>query len=131
MQNILYNISQVLGITIIHSLWQGLLIYFVLRLALMFSGKLSASKKYLFAAVSLLAITGWFCYTFINQINIYNWLAIAPSKLPILPLLAELPSGIGQFSDQSVRYFYSIEEYLPYIATAYVIGLLFNTGRLI
>ncbi|MDB4922393.1 M56 family metallopeptidase [Mucilaginibacter sp.] len=131
MQNILYNISQVLGITIIHSLWQGLLIYFALRLALMFSGRLSASKKYLFAVVSLLAITGWFGYTLINEINIYNWLAVAPSKLPVLPLLAELSSGISQFNDQTVRYYYSIEEYLPYITAIYVAGLLFNTGRLV
>ena len=97
----------------------------------MFSGKLSASKKYLLAVASQLAITGWFGYTLINEINIYNWLAIAPSKLSVLPLLTELPSGISRFNDQSVRYYYSIEEYLPYIATAYVIGLLFNTGRLI
>ncbi|MDB5089067.1 MAG: hypothetical protein JWR09_3061 [Mucilaginibacter sp.] len=131
MQNILYNISQVLGITIIHSLWQGLLIYFALRLALMFSGQLSASKKYVFAVISLFAITGWFGYTLINEINIYNWLAVAPSKLSVLPLLTELPSGISQFNDQTVRYYYSIEEYLPYIAAIYVAGLLFNTGRLI
>jgi len=131
MQNILYNISQVLGITIIHSLWQGLLIYFALRLALMFSGQLSASKKYVFAVISLFAITGWFGYTLINEINIYNWLAVAPSKLSVLPLLTELPSGIRQFNDQTVRYYYSIEEYLPYIAALYVAGLLFNTGRLI
>jgi bla regulator protein BlaR1 len=130
MQNILYNISQVLGITIIHSLWQGLLIYFVLRLALMFPGQLSASKKYLLAVVSLLAITGWFGYTLINEINLYNWLAVAPSKLSALPLLAGLPSGISRFSDQSVRYYYSIEEYLPYIAAIYVAGLLFNTVKL-
>ncbi|GAC1311778.1 MAG: hypothetical protein NVSMB24_31960 [Mucilaginibacter sp.] len=44
METILYNISQVLGITIIHSLWQGLFIYFALRMALMFSAQLSASK---------------------------------------------------------------------------------------
>jgi bla regulator protein BlaR1 len=131
MQNILYNISQVLGITIIHSLWQGLLIYFALRLALIFPGQLSASKKYVFAVISLLAITGWFGYTLINEINIYNWLAAAPSKLSVLPLLAELPSGISQFNDQTVRYYYSIEEYLPYIAALYIAGLLFNTGRLI
>ncbi len=131
MQNILYNISQVLGITIIHSLWQGLLVYFVLRLALMFSGQLSASKKYLFAVISLFAITCWFGYTLINEISIYNWLATVPSKLSVMPLLAELPAGIRQFNDQSLRYYYSIEEYLPYITAVYVLGLVFNTTRLI
>jgi beta-lactamase regulating signal transducer with metallopeptidase domain len=131
MQNILYNISQVLGITIIHSLWQGLLIYFALRLALMFSGQLPASKKYLFAVVSLFAISGWFGYTLINEINIYNWLAMAPSKLAAMPQLADLPQGVSRFNDQTIRYYYSIEEYLPYISAIYLVGLLLNTGRLI
>jgi hypothetical protein len=45
MENIAYNISQVLGITIIHSLWQGLLIYFFLRVILLFTAWLPASKK--------------------------------------------------------------------------------------
>jgi hypothetical protein len=45
MENILYNISQVLGITIIHSLWQGLLIYFLLRVVLLSASGLTASKK--------------------------------------------------------------------------------------
>jgi bla regulator protein BlaR1 len=131
MESILYNISQVLGITIIHSLWQGLLIYFALKLALMLSAQLSASKKYLLASVSLLAITCWFVYTLVNEISIYSWLSIAPSKLSALPLLTDLPSGISRFNDQRVRYYYSIEEYLPYITALYITGLLFNTGRLI
>jgi len=130
METILYNISQVLGITIIHSLWQGLLIYFILRLALMFSAQLSASKKYTLAVVSLLAIAGWFFYTLVNEIQIYNWLAIKPENLSAMPLMLELPTGIRQFNDQSLRYYYSIEEYLPYITALYVAGLLFNTTKL-
>lgn len=131
MQNTLYNISQVLGITIIHSLWQGLLIYFVLKLALMFSAQLSTSKKYLMALLSLFAITGWFGYTLISEINIYNWLAVSPSKLSAMPLLTELPAGITRFNDQTIRYYYNIEGYLPYITSIYVIGLVFNISKLI
>src|SRR5471030_794892 len=106
MENILYNISQVLGITIIHSLWQGLLIYFMLRLALTFGANLSSSKKYLFAVASLVAITGWFMYTLVNEIHIYNWLAVKPDKLSAMPLMLELPVNINQLSDQSIRYYY-------------------------
>lgn len=131
MENILYNISQVLGITIIHSIWQALLIYFMLRLALMFSPYLSSSKKYLMAVSSLLAITGWFVYTLVNEIHLYNWLAIKPEKLSAMPLMLELPADFRKLNDQSIRYYYSIEEYLPYITLVYVTGLLFNTTRLI
>lgn len=131
METILYNISQVLGITIIHSLWQGLLIYFALRMTLMFSAHLSASKRYWLAVTSLLAVTGWFVYTLADEVHIYNWLAVAPSKLSAMPLMLELPQGIRQFNDQSIRYYYSIEAYLPYISIVYLAGLLFNSGRLI
>src|SRR6266702_2730913 len=131
MENILYNISQVLGITIIHSIWQGLVIYFMLRIVLLFSAQLSSSKKYALALTSLLAITAWFIYTFINEVHIYNWLAVKPAKLSAMPLMLELPGDIRQFNDQSIRYYYNIEGYLPYITMLYIIGLLFNTTRLI
>jgi bla regulator protein BlaR1 len=131
MENILYNISQVLGITIIHSLWQGLLIYFVLRLALVLLAGLSSSKKYLLAVSSLLAITGWFAYTLVSEIQIYDWLAVKPTNLANMPLMLELPANIRQFNDQSMRYYYSIEEYLPYITLLYIAGLLTNAGRLV
>ncbi|MDF2432144.1 MAG: bla regulator protein blaR1 [Mucilaginibacter sp.] len=130
METILYNISQVLGITIIHSLWQGLLIYFALRLALTFSARLSASKKYILAITGLLAITGWFIYTLVNEITIYNWISSVSAKFSAMPLMIQLPAGINRLNDQGIRYYYSIEEYLPYIAVVYVTGLIFNTTRL-
>jgi bla regulator protein BlaR1 len=131
MESILYNIGQVLGITIIHSLWQALLIYFMLKIVLTFGNSLSPAAKYWLAVSSLMAVTGWFIYTLITEINLYNWLAVIPSKLTDMPLMLNLPAGIHQFNDQSIRYYYNIEGYLPYIAALYVLGLLFNTGKLI
>jgi len=131
MENMLYNISQVLGLTIINSLWQGLLIYFILRVIVMFSANLSSSKKYVLAYSSLLAITVWFLYTLIKQIYLFNWLATVPVKLPSSPLLLTLPAGINQVDGQSLRYYYNIEGFLPYIAAVYLLGLVFNTFRII
>lgn len=130
-ENILYNISQVLGLTIINSLWQGLLVYFVLRMILMFSNNLSSSKKYVLARGSLLVITVWFFYTLIKQSYLFDWLATVPAKLPASPLMFALPAGIHQVDDQTLRYYYNIEGILPYVATVYLIGLLFNTFRII
>src|SRR6202522_2935463 len=105
MENILYNISQVLGITIIHSLWQGLVIYFILRMVLTLSAALPSSKKYMLAITSLLAITGWFFYTLINEIHIYNWLAVMPAKLSAMPLALELPANFHRIDDETIRYY--------------------------
>lgn len=72
MESALYKISKVLGITIIHSLWQGMAIYFLLKLVLMFASQLSSSKKYLLALTGLLAVTCYFIWTLIDEIYIYN-----------------------------------------------------------
>ena len=131
MATILYNISQVLGITVIHSLWQALLIYFMLRIALTFGNKLSSAVKYHLALTSLLAITGWFVYTLVTEINVYNWLAVKTLKISDLPAMLNLPAGIHQFNDQTIRYYYDIEGYLPYIAAVYIAGLAYNTVKLV
>ncbi|WP_374949529.1 M56 family metallopeptidase [Mucilaginibacter sp.] len=131
MGNILYNISQVLGITIIHSLWQGLLIYFLLRLVLVVAPGLSSAKKYLMAVSSLAAITAWFGYTLFTEVMVYNWLAVKPASLANMPLLMDLPTNIRQLGNQGIRYYYSIEGYLPYITILYIAGLMINAGRLI
>jgi len=130
MENMLYNISQVLGITIIHSLWQGLLIYFLLRVVLLFTAGLPASKKYLLAVSSLLAITGWFVYTLVHEIQVYDWLA-KPSTLANMPLVLELPANMRHFNDATIRYYYSIEKYLPYVTAVYILGLMLNMARVV
>ncbi len=118
--------------TIIHSLWQGLLVYFVLKLVLLAGYSLPASKKYWLALTGLVVVAGWFIYTLTSEVNIYNWLAQKPvTTNPKLPLMLQLPVNIPQFNEQALRYYYNIEKYLPYITVLYVAGLLFNTSRLI
>jgi bla regulator protein BlaR1 len=131
METIIYNISQVLGITIIHSLWQALIVYFLLRTALTLGNRLSSQAKYALGVTALVAVAGWFVFTFINQIQLYNWLEQKPAGSPILPLLAVLPAGIATFNDQSIRLYYNIEGYLPYITLFYLGGLVVNSSRLV
>jgi beta-lactamase regulating signal transducer with metallopeptidase domain len=126
MQTILYNISQVLGITIIHSLWQGLMIYFILRIAFAGIASLSAVKKYNLAIGAMIAIAVCFIYTLLAEINDYNWVTLkAAHELPLLPYL-NLPTGTHY---QSVWY-YKIAGYLPLICAVYFTGLLINLARL-
>jgi bla regulator protein blaR1 len=129
MERILFNISQVLGITIIHSLWQGLFVYFALRILLTF--KISASQKHLLAMLGLFTITGWFFYTLFNEIAIYNQDVLKPGNLSAMPLMLGIPAGITHLSTQATRYYYSIERYLPYISIAYAAGLVYNSAVLL
>lgn len=131
MQNILYNISQVLGIAIVHSLWQGLFIYFLLKVALLAANRwLTASHKYLLAVTALLAITVWFGHTLVNEVQAYNWLT-QPTTLANMPLLMELPKSFRNVDANTVRYYYTIQNYMPYVAGAYALGLLLNIGKVV
>ncbi len=129
MEHILYNIGQVLGLTIIHSLWQALLVYFVLKAVLMLPLQLSSNKKYWIAVTAQLAITGLFIYTLVLQVQQFNWMAVKPMNLSHLPLLPDLSAQGGQFQGQNIRYYYSIEQYLPYVSIVYIAGILFNSVR--
>ncbi len=93
METILYNISQVLGVTIIHSLWQGLVVYFILRIVFAGSSSLTATKKYNLAIGAMVAITVCFIYTLLTEINAYSWVTLKQNQLlPLLPYL-NLPTN--------------------------------------
>ncbi len=138
-----YNISQVLGITIIHSLWQGLIIYLLLRILFLCMPALTAVKKYNLAIVALLGITTWFACTFCMEARGFNWdAATAVSALPLnmgmngaLPAdikttIVTLPAHQATFAAYKTELYYSLKGYLPYISILYAIGLLVNLGQL-
>jgi bla regulator protein BlaR1 len=126
METILYNISQVLGITIIHSLWQGLLVYFILRIAFAGISSLTAVKKYNLAIIAMLAISVCFVYTLLTEIYAYNWVNLKPGHvLPLLPYL-NLPTSTHYQS----AWYDTIAGYLPFICAIYFTGLTINLARL-
>ena len=132
METILYNISQVVGVAIIHSLWQGLVIYLFLRLVLLSFSSLSAKAKHNIGMMALLALTTWFIYTLAGEIRVYQWVQLkADSHYDILPAIMGMPLHIPHQTAYSSRVFYTIEGFLPYVTLIYIAGLLFNTTKLI
>lgn len=131
MQTILYNISQVTGVAIIHSLWQGLVIYLLLRLLLAVSAGLSSAVKHHIAFTALLGMTAWFVYTLISEIGSYTWVRVKPAGQGLLQIFKGLPVHAGQGAGYTEQYHYTIGWLLPYITAVYLTGLLFNTARLL
>jgi len=126
METILYNISQVLGVTIIHSLWQGLVVYFILRIVFAGSSSLTATKKYNLAIGAMVAITACFIYTLLTEISEYSWVTLKQNQLlPLLPYL-NLPTN----SHYQPAWYYKISGYLPFICAVYFTGLTINLARL-
>ena len=132
METILYNISQVVGVAIIHSLWQGLVVYLFLRLVLLSFSSLSAKTKHNIGMMAMLALTGWFIYTLAGEIRVYQWVQLETNKhYDILPAIMGMPLHIPHQTVYSSRVFYTIEGFLPYITLIYIAGLLFNATKLI
>jgi bla regulator protein BlaR1 len=131
MQTILYNISQVIGVAIIHSLWQGLFIYLILRLALSLLPQLSSKAKHNLGFIALISIAVWFVCTLQNEINAHTWVVLKTKGTGILPTAFGLPLHVTNDASFSTRYNYTIEGMLPYITILYIAGLIFNTGQLL
>ncbi|SEO66117.1 Signal transducer regulating beta-lactamase production, contains metallopeptidase domain [Mucilaginibacter gossypiicola] len=126
MENLFYNISQVLGVTILQSLWQGLLVWFALRLVFICRPQLSAIKKHNWAMGALLTISAWFIYTFIHQFRLHEWINYTSANAPSLLPRFYLPLHEVAAKPQSNYYEYVIKGYLPYISALYFVGLVFN-----
>jgi len=126
MESILYNVSQVLGLSIIHSLWQGMLVYFVLRIVFAGAPSLSSVKRYNLAIFAMLSVTACFFYTLFAEIQTYNWVSVRPvhpgSLLPLGGLPANSPFAPGFYA--------RVSEYMPYICALYFAGLLANMVKL-
>lgn len=126
MHNLLYNISQVLGITIIHSLWQGLIIFIALRLFLLAMPAVSSVVKYRISYATLVGMLGWFLVTLFKELGQYNWLST--TALPVTPLT--LPGLFHAADAPANRLYFTIAQYMPFLTMVYVVGLVFNTLKL-
>jgi beta-lactamase regulating signal transducer with metallopeptidase domain len=131
MQTILYNISQIIGVAIIHSLWQGLFVYLGLKLIILFFPHLSSAAKHNVAITALVWITAWFVLTLSKEFNTHTWVSINTHDKGILPAAFGLPLHIAHNTSYSERYNYAIEWLLPYITIVYIIGFIFNTSQLL
>ncbi|HEY9196167.1 MAG TPA: M56 family metallopeptidase [Mucilaginibacter sp.] len=130
MESVFYNLSQVLGVTLIHSLWQGLLVWFTLRLVFICAPSLSSIKKHNVAMMALFTTGAWFIYTFVTQLQAHVWINLAAVNKPALLPHFQLPLNFIQHTAAAASYEYIIEGYLPYVSAIYFTGLVFNILKL-
>jgi len=125
METILFNIGQVLGITIIHSLWQGLLAWFVLRIIFISAPSLSPAKKYNLAVAAMLCVFVCFVYTLYAEVDDFSWVTLKPGNvLPVLPYLNLAGNTRLEIPNQTI--YHVVSAYLPYLSALYIAGLLIN-----
>jgi bla regulator protein blaR1 len=123
-------VVQALGWSILHSCWQGLLVFAVLRFFLILFPKLNAGAKYNLHFTGLTAIAGWFAYTFFTQLQ------SAYSASQINRLLAAVHPEIIDYSPATTSAGLSfqlqdLQEYFPILTGAYLLGIIWFALRLL
>lgn len=137
MNNLIINelsmFSEVLGWTLIHSLWQIGLIAIALKIVLNFVPQRNAQVRYNLSLLSLLAITIWTGVTFAKQLQ------YSKSSMSIASLEANLSSGKANLTvlngTNNADYFMmsigsKLDAYLPVLSSIWLIGIAFLMVRL-
>lgn len=119
MEIIVNNLIKAIGWSILHSLWQGAIIYATLFLALVLFPKLNSKVKHNLAFGSLLLLFTIFCCTFFSLF-----------KLPVYDTTTQqlLISKITHPDIYQLRnsFSFNTEVYLPVIVTVYMLGIFFQ-----
>ena len=118
-----------LGWTMVHSLWQGMLIAFVMALVLFGLQKRSAKLRYEIASVSLFLV-------FLASLCTFTWLLDQTNTGPLETLLL---SGVAETGSQQVSVWQSFiqsattyfNHHMPLIVTIWLVGAAFFLLRLI
>jgi len=131
METLFNQMSQVLGTTLIHSLWQALVMYALLRIFLACFPSATSANKYNAGLLSLAGSVIWPAITFINEMGKHNFSQpVADATADILPFVPAHHPSISQVAEQAATSF-NIDLYLPYLVTFWLIGIALNSARLV
>ena len=129
----LHSIATILGWTILHSIWQILLIALVLKLLFQRISNNAASIRYKLSMLALLSAFAWSTHTFWIEWNHYYVSAITLDNALLLEV-TELTSSTTEVSQQPTDLFtqWSLiaEPIMPYLAIFWMVGMLFLSSRM-
>lgn len=118
MEAFLNNIVKAIGWSIIHSLWQGAIIYAILFTAFLIWPRMTSRLKHNLAFGSLCLTFSIFCYTLFSLFEIpttgnFKSISISPSDLKDLALFNDTVN-------------FKTEAYFPVVVSVYIVGILFQ-----
>lgn len=130
------NLTQALGWTLLHSLWQGALIALLLGLTLVLLRRASAQSRYRAAGAALLAqlllAIGTFSY-YLGTAKIASQAAVSSTELPATAVYTQAwQQTISQYSwlgPFGVAQAY-VEQHLPLLVACWLLGMLLMAIRL-
>lgn len=125
MEAIINNLTKAIGWSILHSLWQGAIIFAVLFIALSVKSKMTARLKHNLSISALFLIFISFCLTFASLFNLPNEAATADSDITING------AALQQLYHMTNSWSFKTESYFPFIVALYAIGISFQLVVLI
>lgn len=123
---------QSLGWTLVHSFWQGALVYGVLRLLFVVSSGLTARFRYHAAYFSLTALFAWFLVSFVQQWQRFQSITVGITEGTFdaadqkTLLVKTVPQQTGILAHDLLA---QTERYFPFLILAYLSGVLFLSLR--
>ncbi|OCX50710.1 hypothetical protein BEL04_18395 [Mucilaginibacter sp. PPCGB 2223] len=131
METLFNQMSQVLGTTLLHSLWQTLVMYALLRIFLACFPSASSANKYNAGLLSLAGSVVWTVVTFVIELGKHNFSQPAAGDTgDILPFIPLHHATIADTTDKVVNSF-DINLYLPYLVAFWLIGIALNSAKLL
>lgn len=124
MEAIINNLIKAIGWSILHSLWQGAIIFAVLFIVLSAKTKASAKLRHNFSVVALLTTFVSFCLTFASLFNL-------PKQNVGSTYTDVSHQALQQFYNLSSSWSFKTERYFPIIVALYMIGIGFQLTVLI
>lgn len=129
-----YGIMHSLGMTLLHSLWQILTVYIILRIVLSLLKSNDSSSKYNISAISMLMILGFAIITF----SIYERMDNKDESLIFYHLTKFNETGPDEVMSYPIPFAQelgitpqkTIPDYLPWFVLTYAIGIIFLSFRL-
>lgn len=129
-----YGIMHSLGMTLLHSLWQVLAVYIILRIVLSLLKSTDSSSKYNISAISMLVILGFAIITF----SIYERMDNQDESLVFYHLTKFNETGSKEVMSYPIPLAHelgitpqkTILDYLPWFVLVYALGIIFLSFRL-
>ncbi|MBB2147273.1 M48 family metalloprotease [Pedobacter sp. LMG 31464] len=119
MEAMINNLIKAIGWSILHSLWQGALIYAILFIVLMAWPKMNARLKHNLAFGSLFLIFASFCFTFFSIFEL-------PTTNQSIESIAFNEAAYQNLSELSRNFNFKTEAYFPLVVTMYLVGIAFQ-----
>lgn len=128
-----HNITSILGWPLLHSIWQGLAIYLVLRVLLWVIPKSWSSWRYNLSLISLFSTCGWFIYTIYYKLQLFSASIdpITAVNISEANMNNVQQTGAIEQSNLIVQSLRFLEQNMPFIVTAYMIGVILFIAKYI